>query len=261
MLPFANLSGDPQQDYFCHGLTDDLTTELSRFVSLSVVSSTTASAYQGRLGQSAASRELGARFVLEGSVQKTPDRVRINIQLLDGPSDHHIWADRFDRDISDLFSLQDEIIESVVAAMALRIEASERARAMRKPTGSLSAYDAYHKGAYLWFVHLTTDETKKTLLECRRWLKTATSLDPGYARAWGWLALTYVQTWLQSWSGKASLDRAGQLARRALMIDGDDYCVHWINALLPTECPQVRSRAERIRPGDIDERQRRKSAR
>jgi adenylate cyclase len=228
VLPFVNLSGDPQQEYFCHGLTNDITTELSRFSSLAVVSSMTAYSYKSRPTRlREASHDLDVRYLLEGSVQKTADRIRINIQLIEAPDDQHIWAERFDRAVSDLFSLQDEIIERVVASLALKMEAVERGRAMHKPTDNLNAYDAFLRGAYLWLLHSNTDESQETLRESRGWLEKATALDPSYGRAWAWLSLTYVQEWLQSWDGQAALDKAGKLAKKALIVDADDYNVHW----------------------------------
>ena len=231
VLPFSNLSGDPLQDYFCHGLTNDITTELSKFSSLSVVSTTTALAYSSRpIRVQDARRDLNARYVLEGSVQRTADRIRINLQFIEAAIDKHVWAKRLDRATADVFSLQDEIIENVVAALALKVEAEERERAMRRATLNLNAYDAFLKGSYLWLLHSNTDETKKTLLDARQWLESATSLDPNYGRAWAWLSLTYIQEWLRSWSGRSALDQAGQLAKKAILIDAGDYNIHWILA-------------------------------
>ena len=229
VLPFSNLSGDAVQDYFCHGLTQDITTELSRFSSLSIISSTTALAYAGKAVLEAF-RDLSARYVLEGSVQKTDERLRINVQFIEAPSDKHIWVKRFDRASSDLFALQDEIIENVVAALALKVEAEERQRAMRKATVNLNAYDAFLKGSYLWLQHSISDETRKSLLDARRWLRKATALDPKYGRAWAWLSLTHMQEWLRAWGGRSALDQAGRLARKAITIDAADYNIHWILA-------------------------------
>lgn len=231
VLPFSNLSGDAQQDYFCHGLTNDLTTELSKFSSLSVVSSTTALAYKNDpVSIQAARRDLDARYVLEGSVQKTTDRIRINVQLIETVNENHLWAKRFDRDTTDVLVLQDEIIENVVAALALKVEAEERERAMRKATVNLSAYDAFLKGSYHWLLHSNSDESKKTLLSARQWLSKATELDADYGRAWAWLSLTYIQEWLRSWGGKSALDQAGRLIKKAITIDTSDYNIHWILA-------------------------------
>jgi TolB-like protein/class 3 adenylate cyclase len=231
VLPFVNHSGDPQQDYFCYGLTDDLTTELSKFSSLSVVSFSTALTYKDSpLHVRDANRDLGVRYILEGGVQRTTDRVRINVQLIEAPEDRHLWAERFERPIADLLVLQDEIIERVVAAMALKLEAAERVQAMKKPTSNLNAYDAFMRGSHLWFFHLSMDETVESLLEARRWLERATALDPNYGRAWAWLALTHVQEWLQSWGGEASLELAVRLAKQAVAIDKDDYHNHWVLA-------------------------------
>ena len=231
VLPFVNLSGEAEQEYFCHGLTNDITTELSRFSSLSVISSTTAFAYKNRaLRVREAGKQLGANYVLEGSVQKSGARVRLNVQLIDAPGDQHIWAERFERDTADLFVLQDEIIEHVVGAMALKVEATERARAIRAPSDSPGAYDSFMRGAYYWLQHSLTDETRETLDKARHWLEASCRLDPGYARGWAWLALTHIQEWRQSWADQSALDTAGEHAREALRIDPDDYHVRWILA-------------------------------
>ena len=231
VLRFSNLSGDPEQEYFCQGLTNDVATELSKFSSFSVVSSITAVAHGEKpVRAQDARRELGARYVLEGSVQKTAGRLRINVQLIEASIHRHVWAKRFDRDAADVLSLQDEIVENIVAALALKVEAEERARAMRKATVNVNAYDAFLKGSYLWLLHAYMDETKKTLLSARKWFEEATSLDPNYGRAWAWLSLTYTQEWLRSWSGRSALDHAGRLAKKALVIDPADYNVHWILA-------------------------------
>jgi TolB-like protein/class 3 adenylate cyclase len=231
VLPFANLSGEAEQEYFCHGLTNDITTELSRFSGLSVISSTTAFAYGTRpLRVREAGKDLGAHYVLEGSVQKSGPRVRLNVQLIDAPDDRHIWAERFERSTSDLFVLQDEIIEHVVGAMALKVEATERARAVRAPIDSPGAYDSFMRGAYFWLLHSLSDETRDTLDEARRWLEASRALDPGYARCWAWLALTHIQEWRQSWADGSALDTAGGQAREAFRLDPDDYQVRWILA-------------------------------
>jgi adenylate cyclase len=231
VLPFSNLSGDPQQEYFCHGLTNDITTELSKFSSLSVVSYVTAFAFRNKnLRIHEVSHELGVRYVLEGSIQKTADRLRINAQLIDAIADRHVWAKRFDREVVDVFLLQDEIVQNVVAAMALKVEAEERERAIRKATVNLNAYDAFLKGSHQWLFHSYVDETRDTLLDARHWFEIATSLDPNYGRAWAWLSLTYIQEWIRAWGGRSSLDQAGKLAKKAVIIDSTDYNNHWILA-------------------------------
>jgi adenylate cyclase len=231
VLTFSNLSGDPQQEYFCHGLTNDITTELSKFSSLSVVSYATAFAFRNKnLRIQDVSHELGARYVLEGSIQKTTDRLRINAQLIDAIADRHVWAKRFDREMADVFLLQDEIVQNVVAAMALKVEAEERERAIRKATVNLNAYDAFLKGSHQWLFHSYVDETKQTLLGARHWFEMATSLDPNYGRAWAWLSLTYIQEWIRSWGSRSSLVQGGKFAKKAVMLDSTDYNNRWILA-------------------------------
>jgi TolB-like protein len=144
VLPFQNMSGDPEQEYFADGIVEEIITALSRFRQLFVVARNSSFTYRGRtVDVKQVGRELGVRYVLEGSVRKAGNRVRITGQLIDASSGGHLWADRFDGDLEDIFDLQDKITGSVVGAIAPKIEQSEIERAKRKPTGDLVAYDYY----------------------------------------------------------------------------------------------------------------------
>jgi adenylate cyclase len=133
VLPFQNLSGSEEQNYFSDGITNDIITDLSKFNQLFVIASNTVFTYKGKpVKVKQVSQELGVRYVLEGSVQKAGNRVRVNAQLIEGTTGHHLWAERYDRDIEDLFALQDEIIETIVRTLAVKINEAERRRVMRK---------------------------------------------------------------------------------------------------------------------------------
>jgi adenylate cyclase len=144
VLPFTNLSGDPEQEYFADGLVEDIITALSRVRSFFVIARNSSFTYKGRaVDVRQVSRELGVRYVLEGSIRKAGSRVRIVGQLVDGTTGHHVWADRFDGNISDIFELQDRVTESVVGAVEPSIRLEEIRQARTKPTNSITAYDLY----------------------------------------------------------------------------------------------------------------------
>ena len=152
MLPFANTSGDPEQEYFADGIAEDVITALSRYPSLFVIARNSCFTYKGRaVDVKQVGRELGVRYVLEGSLRKAGSRIRVTAQLVESESGKHVWAERYDRNLSDIFAVQDEITEAVRIAIAPAIADAERQRAMRKPPESLDAWAAHQRG--LW--HLT----------------------------------------------------------------------------------------------------------
>jgi adenylate cyclase len=164
VLPFTNMSGDPEQEYFADGVTENIITELSRFRSLFVIARNSSFTYKNKaVDVRTVSRELGVRYVLEGSVRKSGNRVRITGQLIQAHSGAHIWAERYDGDLVDIFELQDEVTSDVVGAIAPRLEQAEIERVSRKPTEDLGAYDCYLRGTasfYLW----TTEGLKEAQL-------------------------------------------------------------------------------------------------
>jgi len=223
VLPFENLSGDPVQDYFCDGLTHDITTDLSKFSNLHVIDSHSAFSYKGRqVRPQILHRTLGIRYLLEGSVQRRAGRVRVNAQLINAERGHHLWAQRFDRDFGDLFELQDEIIQRIVAALALKVGELERQRAVRRPPQDMNAYDAFLKG-----VHVYSTESSEALDEAAHWFKKSTDIDPTFARGWGEQSYVMVQYVIGGWRGPETLEEAGQLARKAVKLDDSDYYNHW----------------------------------
>ena len=217
VLPFANLSNDADQEYFSDGITQDIITDLSKFRELAVTASSTVFKYKGKtpnikeLGD-----ELNVKYILEGSVQKAGDQVRINAQLIDTASGNHIWAQRFDRQIEDIFELQDEIIETTVRKLALKVDQSERALAMSKSTGSLEAYD-YYLQAYHHHFQRTSDGN----IEARKLFQKAIELDPNYAAAF--VGLAKVRTWAVNYGWtefpNVALQEALDLAKKAVQVD------------------------------------------
>jgi TolB-like protein len=184
VLPFANLSGDPEQDYFCDGMVEEITTALARFPWLSVIARNSSLAYKGRaVDVKEAARELGVRYVLEGSVRKFGNRVRIAGQLIDAATGAHIWAERFDGALDDIFELQDQVAGGVAGAAGSELRLAEIARAHRKPTASLDAYDLYLRA--LARCH---ERTRESCADAARLLQRALALDPGYAAAMATIA-------------------------------------------------------------------------
>ena len=174
VLPFTNMSGDPEQEYFSDGMTEDIITDLSKISGLFVIARNSTFTYKGKLVDVAeVGRVLGVRHVLEGSVRKAGNRVRINVQLIDASTGGHVWAERYDRELEDIFTLQDEITEKIVFALKVTLSAEEQARFQQAPTTSLDAYDAYLRGVALAW--RTTPETNS---QARQLLEQALVLDP-----------------------------------------------------------------------------------
>jgi adenylate cyclase len=227
ILPFTNLSGDPEQEYFSDGITNDIITGLSKFRELLVIASNTVFTYKGKpVKVQRLSQELDVRYVLEGSVQKLGAKVRINAQLIDATTGHHLWAERYDRDLRDLFNLQDEIVQTIIRTMAVEIDEAERTRAMGKDTGNLKAYDYLLRGKGLFF-----QRTRSANREARRMFEEAVKIDPRYASAYAGLGATYVVLMALGWTEfpNQALGKAHDLARKALSLDESNA---WAHALL-----------------------------
>ena len=220
VLPFQNLSGDPSQEYFADGVVEDIITGLSRLRSLVVIARNSSFTYKGRaVDVKQVGRELGVRYVLEGSLRKSANRVRIAGQLVDASTGAHIWGERFDGTLEDIFDLQDQITTSVVGAITPKLEEAEIARAKRKPTESLDAYDYYLRGMAS-FYRLTTEANNEAL----RLFSRAIELDPDYAVAHGMASWCYVWRKLNGWltDRKSEIEIGGRLARRAVELGRDD---------------------------------------
>jgi TolB-like protein len=220
VLPFQNMSGDPEQEYFADGVVEDIITALSRFNNLFVIARNSSFTYKGRaVDVKQVGRELGVRYVLEGSVRKAANRVRITGQLIDASSGAHLWADRFDGALDDIFDLQDRVTVSVVGAIALKLEQAEIERSKRKLTENLDAYDYYLRGNAT--VHRWTIEANKESL--RLFLK-AIELDTEFASAHAMAAWCYAQRKLNGWVSDRVYETAEceRLARRAAELGKDD---------------------------------------
>jgi adenylate cyclase len=220
VLPFANLSGDPEQEYFADGTVESLTTALARLRWLFVIARNSSFTYKGRaVDVRQVGRELGVRYVLEGSVRKAQERVRITGQLIDASTGHHVWAESFEGILENVFELQDRLTESVVAAIEPNLRAAEIERARLKPTASLDAYDFYLRALPLLYA-----QTGQSLREAEALLRAAIKLDPGYTEALAALAecigLLTLNGWLQE--VREGDREACEFARRAVIADPDN---------------------------------------
>src|SRR5262249_23262814 len=223
VLPFANLSSDPQQDYFSDGITEDITTELSRFSELMVIARNAAFQYKGKaVDIRQVGRELGSRYVLEGSVRRSGDRIRITAQLVDAMTGAQRWAERYDCELHDVFAVQDEVARAIVAILAAHVKRAETERALLKPPAAWEAYEYYLRGAEAFFLHASR-RTKASLYEARRLLEQSLAIDPDYARAAAMLSWTHHHSYIEPFDGDylspAALDRALELAETAVHLD------------------------------------------
>ena len=220
VLPFQNLSGDPEQEYFADGIVEDIVTALSRMHWLFVIARNSSFTYKGRaVDVKQVGRELGVRYVLEGSVRKAANRVRISGQLIDAATGVHLWAERFEGMIDDIFELQDQVTAGVVGAIAPKLEQAEIERAKRKPTENLDAYD-YYCVEWPAFINAAEEATSKGLHLFSR----AIELDDEFAAAYGMAAWCYVWRQYNGWMIDRSQERieGARLARRAVELGKDD---------------------------------------
>jgi TolB-like protein len=219
-LPFVNLSGDPEQDYFADGMVEDILAALSRMSWLFVIARNSSFTYKGQaVDVKQVGRELGVRYVLEGSVRKSANRVRITAQLVDAASGGNIWADRFEGDLDDIFELQDRMANSVVGAIAPQLERAEIARAKRKPTENLDAYDYYLRGMACFH-----ESTRESVADALALFERAIRLDPEFASAYGLAAWCIYWRKMNAWLTDRAEDMAKgeELAAKALELGRDD---------------------------------------
>src|SRR5262249_2264373 len=224
VLPFQNMSGDPEQEYFADGMVEEIITALSRFRQLFVIARNSSFTYKGRaVDVKLIGRELGVRYVLEGSVRKGANRLRISGQLIDAATGTHLWADRFDGELDNVFDLQDEVAAAVVGIIAPTLEKAEIERAQRKPTENLDAYDHYLRG----MVNLHQMTNREAVDEALRLFRRAIELDPTFAPAYGLAAWCFVQRKSQAWITDRVREsaEAARLARRAVELSKDDAAV------------------------------------
>jgi adenylate cyclase len=230
VLPLVNMSGDPEQDFFADGLTEDIITELSRFHDLLVISRNSTFVYKGKAVKvQDVAREFSVDYVLEGSVRKAGGRVRVTVQLIDAETDRHIWAERYDRELEDIFAIQDDMTRAIVATLPGRVEAATHDRAKRKPTDNMAAYECVLAAKVLH--HRSTRDDNA---QAQHLLDRALTLDPNYAHAHAWKACVLGQTWVYNWC--ADRDTTFQQVARELEItlalDDNDGDVHRILAAL-----------------------------
>src|SRR5579872_321023 len=228
VLPFVNMSGDAEQEFFADGLTEDIITELSRFRELLVISRNAVFVHKGTpVKAQQIAREFGVDYVVEGSVRKAADRVRVTVQLIDGETEVHIWAERYDRKLEDIFAIQDEVTAAIVATLFGRVEAARRDRAQRRPTENMAAYEYLLTGKVLH--HWSKREANA---EALRMLNRAVELDPKYAHAHAWKACVTGQAYLNGWCDDpdAALQTIAQELEIALSLDDNDADVHRVLA-------------------------------
>jgi adenylate cyclase len=254
VLPFENLSGDPEEDYFADGLTEDIITALSQWRSFPVIARNSTFAYKGTSPDiRKVGHDLGARYVIEGSVRKSGDRVRVTAQLINSDNGHHVWAERFDRDLSDIFELQDELSQNIAAIVAPELEFSQAPETRTKAPQNLDAWALVQRGyAQIWALDLDS------VLAARKYFEQATGLDPDYARAHTGLAFSYHrELWLghAEFSG-ATRERFVDAAKRAVALDETDSSAHVIMCMAFYWCRELdrgiaeAKRASELNPND-----------
>jgi adenylate cyclase len=213
VLPFANMSGDSDQDYFSDGITEDIITEISRIPALLVIARNSTFTYKGKATKvQDICRDLGVRYVLEGSVRKSGQRIRVTAQLIDGKSGGHLWAERYDRELADVFSVQDDVTAQIVRALELKLVGANRAPSSRVETADPEAYDCILRGRERYRLY-----TREGNISARRLYERAIELNPSYAEAHAGLAETYLHDWFLG--APEALDRALELAQRATALD------------------------------------------
>jgi len=223
VLAFTNMSGDPGQDYFSDGITEDIITGLSRFSELFVIARNSSFQYKGKSPDiRQVGRELGVRYVLEGSIRRAGDRVRISAQLVDAVTGAHRWAERYDRELKDVFAVQDEVSRAIVALLVAHVSKAEAERTLLKPPETWQAYDFFMRASEI-FTAMRSSLKVADLYEARQFLDRSISLDPNYARAYATLSHTHLIAWVfrldEDYLSPAALERAHQFARMAVQLD------------------------------------------
>lgn len=224
VLPFANFSGDLEQEYFSDGITEDLITDLSKLSGLFVISRNSVFLYKGKaVKPEQVSKELGVRYLLEGSVRKAGNRVRITAQLIDATTSYHVWAERYDRELQDIFAVQDEVVQKIVAALQINLTAGEQGRAKHPPTTNLEAYDFFLRG-----LEYRAQKTRETNRQARHMFERAIELDPQCAVAYAYLGLTYLADVAAQWTNDPA-EAVNQLlafAQKAVAIEDTQPAAH-----------------------------------
>jgi adenylate cyclase len=230
VLPFTNMSGDDEQEFFADGLTEDIITALSQFREFLVISRNSTFVYKGKaVNIQKVAKALDVNYVLEGSVRKAGDRVRITAQLIDAATDRHVWAERYDRELKTIFEIQDDVTSSIAATLPGRVEAAAYKRIKRNPTNSMAAYELVLAAKVLHHRSCREDN-----LEALKTIDRALALDPNYAHAHAWRGCIIGQSWVHNWC--QDRDAAWQTVKKeleiALALDDDDSDVHRVMAAL-----------------------------
>ena len=225
VLPFANMSGDIEQEYFADEISEDIITALSKLSQLFVIARNSSFAFKGKnVHVQEVSTKLGVRYVLEGSVRKSGNRVRITSQLIDATTGGHLWAERFDRDLTDIFAVQDDVTHQIVAALSVNLSPGDRQRLSAEYTENLEAFDYFLRGRELWWLH-----AKETNFKARELLQHAIELDPNFAPAHGFLAAAHINDYVSQWSASPSqsLEKAHEAVMRAAALDDKYPYIYW----------------------------------
>jgi adenylate cyclase len=223
VLAFDNMSGDPEQEYFADGIVEDIITELSRFADLFVIARNSSFRYKGKsVDLRQVGRELGVRYVLEGSVRRGGDRVRINAQLIDATTGIHRWAERYDQKLEDVFTIQDDVARTIAAILVAHVNVAEAERTLLKPPATWRAYDHYMRASAAW-TSFQSSWQLKSLLETQQHLANSLFIDAKYARCYAMLSSTHRVAWLNpvndEYLNPTALDRAIKLARTAIELN------------------------------------------
>ena len=224
VLPFQNMSGDPEQEYFSDGMTEDLITDLSKVSGLFVIARNSSFAYKGRsVKTQEIGRDLGVRFLLEGSIRKAGNRVRITAQLIDAGSGGHLWAERFDRDLTDIFSTQDEVVQKIVGTLAVTLTQGEEQRLRRRGTSNVDAYESWLRAR-----ELLTRGTRELIVQARAMYRRAIEFDLNFAAPHAGLALAAISDYVSGWASDPAqaLDEAERWARRAVELSDQEPVSH-----------------------------------
>lgn len=227
VLPFTNLSDDPQQEYFSDGITEDLIIDLSRYSRLKVISQHTTFSYKTRtIALKTLSEELGVRYVVEGSIRRDGKHIRINVQLIDAHSGINLWAERYDREVAGLFDVQDEVRKKIVSSLEITLTEEERHREQKRYTDSFEAYDYFLRGQ----AQLVRRASASDNNQAKEFIQKAIAIDPGFARAHAALALIYADAYRFNWTDDPELTRqlALNTGQRAIQLDPLSPQAYWI---------------------------------
>jgi adenylate cyclase len=247
VLPFTNMSGDAEQEYFSDGISEDIITDLSKIAGLIVIARNSSFTYKGRsVDVRAVGRELGVRSVLEGSIRRAGQRVRITAQLIDAESGGHLWGDRYDRDLTDIFEVQDDVTHRIVDALKVTLSPAEKARLAESEPSNIDAYDCFLRGRELM---LGKEKNRATFEGAISFLRKALTLDQNYSQAYACLAFAHIFDYQNRWSDDPdnSLQLAKQYAQQAIEKNANEplaHCVAGLAALFARDLDHAKREAD-----------------